>query len=729
MIVLVVVVVWATGSPTPARHSTTPPAVTTPHGAGGIPAAEAGLLPWRLSAPLSRAVVLPGTGSQLVILGGLTANNVSATGIYALDTTTGALTEIGTLAAGLHDAAGAELNGRYFLFGGGSPTTVATVQAFTPAAGSRPAATVVGQLPQPRSDAAAVTVGTSVYVVGGYDGSNPDPEVLSTTDGATYRNVAALPVPVRYPAVAVAGGKIYVFGGQAVTGAGADVNTIQVVDPVARTAKVVGHLPIPLAGAAAATIGSNLYLAGGDSSVPQTVVPGVGTTQLTTPPHPKPGAGASGTTLSGFDRQATTGGAPSAASARLVADRAAGTTTTTTTGPTTSTAPTGSGAPSPVTSSSVPTVWSYDPATNKLLAAGTLQVPISHAAVTVLGSTAWLVGGEQGASSLESVVQMISPNAGFGTAGRPGAGSPYSGAKLLVADRGNNRLLLFDDTMKVVWTYPSATSPADPLGFYFPDDAFFVDHGRAILSNQEENETIVEIAYPSGKIIWSYGHPKQTGTAPGFLSEPDDAYLLKSGQISVADANNCRIVVINHDGTVAHQIGTNGVCKHNPPTSMGTPNGDTPLADGNLLVSEITGSWVSEYTLAGQLVWTTHLPISYPSDPQQLGADNYLIADYAKPGAVLQFDRAGQISSRYQPSSGPGMLNHPSLAEMLPSGVILINDDYNNRMVAIDPTTGALVWQYGITADAGTAPGMLDTPDGFDLLLPDGSTPTHPQTG
>ena len=44
------------------------------------------------------------------------------------------------------------------------------------------------------------------------------------------------------------------------------------------------------------------------------------------------------------------------------------------------------------------------------------------------------------------------------------------------------------------------------------------------------------------------------------------------------------------------------------------------------------------------------------------------------------------------------------------------------------PSAGALVWQYGLTGMAGTAPGELNTPDGFDLLLPDGSTPTHPTT-
>ncbi len=355
-------------------------------------------------------------------------------------------------------------------------------------------------------------------------------------------------------------------------------------------------------------------------------------------------------------------------------------------------------------------------------------MPASHAGVAVIGSTAWIVGGESGGALLNSV-QMFSPNQAFGTAGAPGAGSPFFGARLLIADRGNNRLLNMNDNMHVVWKYPSAKTRIDPLHFYFPDDAFFVDHGTAILSNQEQNDTIVKIGYPSGKILWSYGHPRRPGTARGYLHEPDDAFLLRNGQISVADAVNCRVLVLNQNGTVAHQIGTNGVCTHHPPTSMGSPNGDTPLANGDLLISEINGAWVSEYTVRGKLVWTTQLPISYPSDPQQLGPDRYLIADYASPGQIIEFNRKGQILYRYHPSSGPGMLNHPSLAEMLPSGVIMVNDDYNDRMVAIDPTTKALVWQYGVIRRPGTRRGRLNTPDGFDLLLPNGTTPTHPTTG
>lgn len=373
-------------------------------------------------------------------------------------------------------------------------------------------------------------------------------------------------------------------------------------------------------------------------------------------------------------------------------------------------------------------VFAFDVAHAKLLRAGTLPQPVAYGAVATVGDRAWLVGGERGGTPVSSV-EMFTPNRAFGTAGTAGAGSPYFGAKLLVADRGNNRLLLLDDTDQIVWTYPSASTASPTGGFYFPDDAFFAKKGTEIVSNQEQNDTIVVIAYPSGNVLWEYGHPRQAGTAPGYLHEPDDAYLLKDGQIAVADAQACRVLVINPDKTVAQQIGTDDVCAHKPPSEIASPNGDTPLADGNLLVSEINGSWVTEYTLAGRLVWSVHVPVGYPSDPQQIGPDLYLLSDYSHPGAIVEFNREGQVQYRYQVTSGPGELDQPSLTELLPSGVFMTNDDYRHRLVAIDPATQALVWQYGVTDTPGTAPGMLNTPDGFDLLLPDGSTPTHPTTG
>ena len=79
--------------------------------------------------------------------------------------------------------------------------------------------------------------------------------------------------------------------------------------------------------------------------------------------------------------------------------------------------------------------------------------------------------------------------------------------------------------------------------------------------------------------------------------------------------------------------------------------------------------------------------------------------------------------------SGRDELDRPSLVELLPSGAYLLNDDYRDRLVAVDPATGAVVWRYGETEVAGTSAGLLNTPDGFDVIQSNGSTPTHPTTG
>jgi hypothetical protein len=658
--VVIVIAVFATSAGGKSKPTTRLPATPANSPAPKpIAAIEAGLLPWHLSSPLSRETVLPGAGDSLVVVGGLTSPHHPSSKIFSLNTPGGSTSPRGTLAPATYDAAGAQLPTADLLVGGATAAPIATVRGFASAGSGAPSndslsGSPVGSLPAPRAGAAAMTIGSTIFVLGGSSGPSPESAVLSTADGAHFKTVATLPVPVSHAATAVLAGTIYLFGGEGV--GGTLVDDIQSVNATSGRAKVVGHLDAPMAGAFAAVLGGNIYVAGGVTNT------------------------ASGT-------------APTAAATQT--SRA---------------------------------VWAFDPSTDSMLAAGTLPTPVAFGASGVFGDRAWLIGGEVNGSPVPTV-EMIEPNFKFGTAGAVGAGSPFYGAKLLVADRGNDRLVLLDNQDQVVWTYPSAYAAAPPGGFYFPDDAFFAKGGTEIISNQENNETIVIIAFPSGKLLWQYGHPRQVGSQQGYLHTPDDAYLLKSGQVTIADAYNCRVLFINPDKIIAAQVGTTGVCQHQPPSYVGSPNGDTPLADGNVLISEINGSWVSEYTPSGHLVWTVQLPVNYPSDAQQLGPDLYLVSDYSKPGAILEFNREGQVLYKYSPTSGPGELDHPSLTELLPSGVFMTNDDYRDRMVAVDPATQAVVWQYGVDDTAGTAPGWLNTPDGFDLLLPDGTTPTHPSTG
>ena len=63
----------------------------------------------------------------------------------------------------------------------------------------------------------------------------------------------------------------------------------------------------------------------------------------------------------------------------------------------------------------------------------------------------------------------------------------------------------------------------------------------------------------------------------------------------------------------------------------------------------------------------------------------------------------------------------------LKNGLVLLNDDMNDRVIVIDPKTNRIAWQYGHTSAPGSAPGHLNIPDGMDLLpaglVPGGQNP------
>ncbi|HET8528017.1 MAG TPA: hypothetical protein VFL60_03830 [Gaiellaceae bacterium] len=286
---------------------------------------------------------------------------------------------------------------------------------------------------------------------------------------------------------------------------------------------------------------------------------------------------------------------------------------------------------------------------------------------------------------------------------------------LLIADRGNNRMLLVDSAKHVFWTYPRPQAGA-AMPFRFDDDTFFGPRYDRIVSNQEDQHTIQIVSFPGGRVLWRYGHVDRRGSLPGYLNTPDDAYLLPDGLVSVADAYNCRVLFIDRSHRIVRRYGSAGNCRHDPPTALGAINGATPLADGGTLVSEINGSWIDDISASGRLRWSVQAPVSYPSDPQLLAPNRILLADYAHPGHVLIMTARGRVLWRYGPASGPGELDHPSLAFRIAPGLVAINDDYRDRVVIVDIHTDRIVWQYGHTDTARAAPGYLNTPDGMDLL-------------
>ncbi len=295
------------------------------------------------------------------------------------------------------------------------------------------------------------------------------------------------------------------------------------------------------------------------------------------------------------------------------------------------------------------------------------------------------------------------------------ADSPLPGY-LLIADRDNNRLIVVTPDHRVVWRFPAPGDLTRGQQFAGPDDAFLTPSGRAIITNEEFSDAIAEIvlARPP-RIVWSYGHADSQGSAPGYLAHPDDAYLLPDGLISVADIINCRVLFLDRAGRVVRSIGSAGNCTHDPPRAIDAPNGDTPLPDGGVLVTEI-GGWIDRFDRNGRLIFTIRSPTDYPSDAQLLADGNILVAGFNTPGRIDILTPRGAVVWTYAPTAGPGELDRPSLAVALANGTIAATDDWHRRVVLIDRRTKRIVWQYGHLGQSGSAPGYLDKPDGIQLL-------------
>jgi len=302
---------------------------------------------------------------------------------------------------------------------------------------------------------------------------------------------------------------------------------------------------------------------------------------------------------------------------------------------------------------------------------------------------------------------------------------------VLIADRNNNRLLIVDPQGAIVWQFPQPGNLAPGQSFLAPDDAFFTPNGKDIIATQESQFVISEISVSTHRLVWQYGHPGVAGSAPDYLDNPDDAMMLPNGDIVTADIKNCRVLVLDPPSLAPLKVigETTTYCLHQPPQRWGSPNGVFPMTNRQYIVTEIDGDWVDELNLAtGQIGFSVNPPgVTYPSDTNEVSPNLFLTADYSKPGQVEEFTGSGQLVWRYKPT-GAAALDEPSLALPLANGDVILNDDWNHRVIVVDPKTDQVVWQYGHTGVAGSAPGYLDKPDGIDLAPPYSLTIEHAST-
>jgi hypothetical protein len=320
-----------------------------------------------------------------------------------------------------------------------------------------------------------------------------------------------------------------------------------------------------------------------------------------------------------------------------------------------------------------------------------------------------------GAGIVSSGTPLLAPPPATGTRAKPvpswGKPLPWP---IVIADRRNNRLIEVAPDKRIIWEFPSPNLTV----YRGNDDVYFSPDGNIIVVNEEDNYDFHFVDYGKRLLARTFGVSDFRGNAGPYLNFPDDARMMNDGRLVVADIRSCRILILNPESSrIETQWGRPGACRHDPPHAFGFPNGAEPLDNGDILVTEIPDAWVVLMRRDGTPAWSVKAPhIRYASDAMLTRDGQVIISDYVKPGGIVIFDpKTSRVTWEYRVTSGDGMLDHPSLSEEMPTGDILLNDDYRHRVLVIDRQTKQIVWQYGETDKTGHAPGYLWNPDGLDL--------------
>jgi hypothetical protein len=163
---------------------------------------------------------------------------------------------------------------------------------------------------------------------------------------------------------------------------------------------------------------------------------------------------------------------------------------------------------------------------------------------------------------------------------------------------------------------------------------------------------------------------------------------------------------------------------------------------GNILITDQFNNRVIEIDPSGNIVWTfgnghgdtSANAITGTNDAERVPGGLTLISGTGIPpgvttnckksgcvdNRVLLVDRGDNIVWQYGQFGvtgfGPNQLNTPVQNTYLPNGHVLITDQGNERIIEVDRSTNAIVWQYGQNGVIGIGANQLNNPNSAELL-------------
>ena len=292
-------------------------------------------------------------------------------------------------------------------------------------------------------------------------------------------------------------------------------------------------------------------------------------------------------------------------------------------------------------------------------------------------------------------------------------GPVNAGHRIMV--QGNNKLAVVNQDGKIEWEMKWG-------GIH---DIHVLPSGNIMV--QERNRKIVEIDPKTRKVVWSYDCTKENGNQ-GKRIEAHAFQPLANGHIMIAESGAGRIIEIDRQGKIHHQIKLKVKQPH--------PHRDTRLArklpNGNYLVCHEGDGAVREYEgKTGEVIWEYDIPLFGKErrgghGPEAFGNQcfgavrltngNTLIAT-GNGHSVLEVTPDKKITWKIEQKDLPGItLAWVTTLEVLPNGNYVIGNCHagpqNPLVIEIEPKTKKVVWtldKYDVFGNSVPNTQLLDT--------------------
>lgn len=280
---------------------------------------------------------------------------------------------------------------------------------------------------------------------------------------------------------------------------------------------------------------------------------------------------------------------------------------------------------------------------------------------------------------------------------------------------GNNKLAMVDADGKVEWEMP----------WRGVHDIHVLDNGH--IMTQQQMRRVVEIDPRTKETVWSYDASQSNGNV-GKRVEVHAFQPLANGRIMIAESGPARIIEIDRDGKIHHQI----KLKVNNPH----PHRDTRLArkldSGNYLVCHEGDGVLREYEgKSGKVVWEFAVPL-FDKEPKgghgpeafgnqlfsavRLKNGNTLIGA-GNGHSILEVTPEKKIVWQIHQNDLPDItFAWVTTLEVLSSGNIVIGNCHagpdNPLLVEVDPKTKKVVWtfdRFDVFGNAASNSVLLDT--------------------